>query len=124
MRRSVNELPGMRGEAGDLSFFELMNGHMSRRFVWVMRRFPADPRCRICRAPYGGIGGRVMRRLGFGPSRKNPNLCSTCFERAPMGGVEMEIGVLFADVRGFTSLAEGMTPDDVAEVLNRFYGCA
>ena len=30
----------------------------------------------------------------------------TCFEKAPMGGVEMEIGVLFADVRGFTSLAE------------------
>ena len=41
-----------------------------------------------------------------------------------MGGVEMETGVLFADVRGFTSLAEKMAPDDVAQVLNRFYGCA
>jgi adenylate cyclase len=65
-----------------------------------------------------------MRRLGFGPSRKNPTLCNTCFEKAPMGGVEMEIGVLFADVRGFTSLAEDMAPDDVAELLNRFYACA
>jgi adenylate cyclase len=32
--------------------------------------------------------------------------------------------VLFADVRGFTSLAETMAPGDVAETLNRFYACA
>jgi adenylate cyclase len=65
-----------------------------------------------------------MRRVGFGPSRKNPTLCNTCFERAPMGGVETEVGVLFADVRGFTSLAEGMPSDEVAGVLNRFYSAA
>jgi adenylate cyclase len=41
-----------------------------------------------------------------------------------MGGVEMEIGVLFADVRGFTTMAETMAPVEVAELLNRFYGCA
>ena len=48
----------------------------------------------------------------------------TCFEKAPMGGVEMEIGVLFADVRGFTSLAEEMAPRGVAELMNRFYSCS
>ena len=124
MRRSARNLPEIRGEAEDVAFFELMNSHLPRNFARLMRRLPADPRCRLCRAPFGGIGGRVMRRLGFGPSRKNPTLCNTCFEKAPMGGVEMETGVLFADVRGFTSLAEGMAPDDVAEILNRFYGCA
>jgi adenylate cyclase len=41
-----------------------------------------------------------------------------------MGGVEMEIGVLFADVRGFTALAETMAPTDVAGLLNRFYAAA
>jgi adenylate cyclase len=41
-----------------------------------------------------------------------------------MGGVEMQIGVLFADVRGFTSLAEAMAPNDVAALLNRFYRSA
>ena len=41
-----------------------------------------------------------------------------------MGGVEMEIGVLFADVRGFTSMAEEIGPKAVAELLNRFYESA
>ena len=36
----------------------------------------------------------------------------------------MEIGVLFADVSGFTSLSEDMAPDRVAALLNRFYACA
>jgi adenylate cyclase len=124
MRRSAKELPEIQGEPGDVAFFELMNSHLPRNFARVMKRLPSDPRCRLCNAPFGGMGGRVMRRVGFGPSRKNPTLCNTCFEKAPMGGVEMEIGVLFADVRGFTSLAETMSPDEVAATLNRFYGCA
>jgi adenylate cyclase len=65
-----------------------------------------------------------MRRAGFAPSRKNPRLCSRCFEKAPMGGVEMDVGILFADVRGFTSLAEHQAPDAVAALLNRFYATA
>src|SRR5918998_2584292 len=112
------------GESQDVDFFELMDRHLPRAFIRVMRHLPSDPRCRLCKAPYGGIGGRVMRRFGFGPSRKNPTLCNTCFEKAPMGGVEMEIGVLFADVRGFTSLAEAMPPREVAGLLNRFYESA
>ena len=106
--------------AQDADFFKLMERHLPRGFIWVMRHLPSEPRCRLCKAPYGGIGGRVMRRFGYGPSRKNPSLCNTCFEEAPMGGVEMEIGVLFADVRGFTSLAETMAPTGVADLLNRF----
>jgi adenylate cyclase len=65
-----------------------------------------------------------MGRLGFAPSRKNPRLCSQCFEKAPIGGAEMEVGILFADVRGFTSLAEQQTPGAVATLLNRFYATA
>src|SRR5689334_3004678 len=108
----------------DAQFFDRMNSHLPRTFRWTMRHMPSDPRCRLCKAPDGGIGGRVMRRVGFGPSRKNPTLCNTCLEQAPMGGVDLEIGVLFADVRGFTSMSEGMAPSDVAELLNRFYECA
>jgi adenylate cyclase len=121
---STPPAPEAHGAARDVKFFELMDRHLPRGFIWVMRHLPSDPRCRLCKAPYGGLGGRVMRRFGFGPSRKNPTLCNTCFEEAPMGGVEMEIGVLFADVRGFTSMAEGMAPTGVAELLNRFYASA
>lgn len=115
----------LTGEPADIAFFDdVLARHTTRGFVRVMRHLPSEPRCRICHAPFGGPGGSIMRRFGFGPSRKNPHLCNSCFEKAPMGGVEMEVGVLFADVRGFTSLAEGMAPDDVAQLLNRFYAAA
>jgi adenylate cyclase len=115
----------LKGDPIDVAFFDhLMVRHLPRAFMRVMRRLPAEPRCRLCNAPYGGIGGRIMRRFGFGPSRKNPTLCNTCFEKAPMGGVDMEIGVLFADVRGFTSLAERTPTGEVAQLLNRFYAAA
>jgi adenylate cyclase len=115
----------LTGDPADVAFFdELMNRHLPRVFIRVMRLLPSEPRCQLCHAPYGGVGGKIMRRFGFGPSRKNPTLCNTCFEKAPMGGVEMEIGVLFADVRGFTSLSERLPSDDIARLLNRFYAVA
>src|SRR4051794_35187674 len=101
-----------------------MERHLPRAFIRVMSHLPSDPRCRLCNAPFGGVGGRVMRRFGYGPSRKNPGLCNTCFEMAPMGGVEMEIGVLFADVRGYTAMSQDMAPDAVADLMNRFYATA
>jgi adenylate cyclase len=85
----------MIGDPADVAFFDkLMDRHLPRVFIRVMRVLPSDPRCQLCHAPYGGVGGKIMRRFGFGPSRKNPNLCNTCFEKAPIGGVEMEVGVL------------------------------
>jgi adenylate cyclase len=71
--------PGVdtQGDPKDQEFFELMDRHMPRNFMWVMRHLPSEPRCRLCKAPYGGLGGRLMKRFGFGPSRKNPTLCNT-----------------------------------------------
>jgi adenylate cyclase len=106
---------------GEETFFALMETHRVRAFTRVMRALPSDPRCALCRAPFGGAGGRVLRHMGFGPSRKNPRLCDTCFEKAPDGGVQIDIGVLFADVRGFTSLAERQAPGDATALLNHFY---
>jgi adenylate cyclase len=101
-----------------------MQSHRARTFSKVMRRLPASPRCALCNAPQSGLGGRIAKRMGFGPSRKNPRLCNVCFEKAPMGGSEMEVGVLFADIRGFTSMAEQTDPGQVTELLNRFYATA
>ncbi len=40
---------------------------------------------------------------------------------APLGASDMEVGVLFADIRGFTSWCEGRAPEEVESALNRFY---
>jgi adenylate cyclase len=38
--------------------------------------------------------------------------------------VEAEIGVLFADVRGYTALSETKSPEEIASLMNRFYAVA
>jgi adenylate cyclase len=91
------------------------------RLRGVMKRLPTEPRCKICYAPFSGIGSRVVRPLGRRQSRMNPQICAVCLEDAPDGGMEIEGGVLFADVRGFTTLAETLPPAGVAALLNRFY---
>ena len=67
-----------------------------------------------------------MRLVGKKPWPKNPTFCSQCFsymsERS--GGAEIELSMLFADVRGSTSLAEGMSPSAFSLLLNRFYAAA
>ena len=48
----------------------------------ALRALPSSPRCGICGAPFEGIGGRLVRPLGYRPSRKSPNLCAVCIETA------------------------------------------
>jgi len=112
------------GSDGDLAFFELMESHRTQRWIRLMRRLPGSPRCALCRSPFGGFAGRLVKTMGFAPSRKNPRLCHKCFDVAPEGGIEMEVGVLFADVRGYTALSEDRSPTDVVALLNRFYEAA
>ncbi len=40
------------------------------------------------------------------------------------GGAEIEATFLFADIRGSTSLAEGMSPSAFHALLDRFYAVA
>lgn len=88
------------------------------------RRLPNDPRCKLCRSPFAGVGGRMLAAVGRKPSRKSPNLCQYCFEHLPEGGLELDIGVVFADVRGSTSMGEKTTASDFAATLNDFYRLA
>ena len=96
----------------------------NRAIKRILRALPSTPRCGYCGAPFAGLGARFVRPLGYRPSRKNPNLCAMCLELAPAGGMTLEVGVLFADLRGFTSRSEGMTPAEATAVLRRFYGHA
>ena len=94
-----------------------------RRFL---RSLPAPPRCKLCLRPFSGPGGAVMRMAGLGPWEKNPRYCRGCYQDidANRGGAEVELSMLFADVRGSTGIAEGMTPLEYTNLLNRFYRSA
>jgi adenylate cyclase len=106
-----------RRERDDNYFFDYCRSGWVTRYRWLNRRFPADPRCRLCLVPFRGVG----RLLRISPSRKNPNFCMGCFELAPLGAHDMEVGVLFADIRGFTSWCEGQRPVVIERALNSFY---
>lgn len=88
---------------------------------------PADPRCYLCRAPFRGPGGWLMKAMRRGPSSKNPNFCSICvdvFEEVKAIGADIEISILFADVRGSTQLSETLSPTEYGALMNRYFGAA
>jgi adenylate cyclase len=105
----------LTGDLGQLKYFRA-----------VLGRIPAGPRCKLCAAPLRAPGSVLLRPLGFGPSRLNRRLCRACFrgvEKRP-GGVEIELSLLFADVRGSTGLAEHIPAQEFSQLISRFYGTA
>jgi adenylate cyclase len=107
-------------------------------------------RCSTCRVrvrgelhsidPPGPDELRVLRRIGATPSIRLacqlrprgavevtpllPPFAQAVDGRVRSGlthGSEREIAILFADIRGFTALAEGRLPYDVVFVLNRYF---
>lgn len=97
---------------------------LTKRHKHPMAILPGAPRCVGCLIPFGGLGGPVTKVMGRRPSRKNPNFCNLCDELLPSGGAEVDIAVLFADVRGSTGIAERLGPNAFAALLNRFYKAA
>src|SRR5437588_7557579 len=112
--RATGKRPGQSLESADwAAYFELTRdpgGRMWKRFLHAL---PSSPRCGVCGAPFAGLGSRLVRPLGYSPSRKNPNICATCVELAPPGGMTMHAGVLFADIRGYTALSEQQDPEEM-----------
>lgn len=88
---------------------------------------PASQRCRFCLAPLQGFSSPLIRAFyRKGPSKMNPHLCNACelFAEEHQGGAEVELSLLFADVRGSTTLAEHMSPTEFSSLINRFYNVA
>src|SRR6266849_4813173 len=111
--------PWLRGQDDQITFRGCRDGVFAgprRMYRWM----PSDPRCRFCLVPFGGVG----KLLGITPSRKNPDFCTDCIEGAPVGTYEKEVGVLFADIRGFTEWSEKRSPAEVVDRLTRFYALA
>ena len=82
---------------------------------------PSASRCKFCNAPFRGRYAGAFKTVGYTPSIKNPHICARCIERAPEGGAVVPVTVLFADVRGYTALCEQLEPDEVTELVQRFY---
>ena len=84
---------------------------------------PGAPRCFDCKVPLSGVGGLVVRPLGVRASSFSPRLCNRCeeFVRKHEAGAEVELSMLFADVRGSTELAEKLAPGEFKQLIQRFY---
>jgi adenylate cyclase len=65
-----------------------------------------------------------MRLIGRKPSNYNPRFCQPCERFDRPGGAEIELTMLFADVRGSTTLAESMSALEFSQLMNRFYTVA
>jgi adenylate cyclase len=97
-------------------------GHRLGRRLFSL--VPSHGRCKFCNAPFRGRYAGAFGLLGYTPSAKNPNICRRCIERAPEGGALVPVSVLFADVRGYTSIAERLGSVETTALLHRFYGAA
>ena len=92
----------------------------------VFRHLPAEPRCRMCAAPFAGAGAPIMRMIGKRQSAGSPTICTSCFTfmEKYRGGAEIEGSMLFADIRGSTALAETMSSAEYHALLDRYYTTA
>jgi adenylate cyclase len=103
-----------------------------------LRFVPSSPRCRFCKAPFRAPGALVFRRFGMTPWAKNPTMCGRCFdglaalarscthpkEGEAFAGAEVELSMLFADVRGSSKIARTMAPTEFTALMHRFYRTA
>jgi adenylate cyclase len=116
----------MTGRQPEDQFRAVLMGESAElaRMRGLLRRLPSPPHCKLCAAPFAGPGGIVLRRFGFARSAANPQLCNNCltgFVKRGITGAEIPITLLFADVRGSTSIGESMRPADFRTYLDRFY---
>ncbi len=97
----------------------ILTGTKRRFFGWL----PSDPHCFECGIPMHGFGGNLLRFMGSAPSSFNSRFCRGCEEYARKfeSGAEVELTMLFADVRDSTPLAEHSTISDFKNVIQRFY---
>jgi adenylate cyclase len=89
----------------------------------VYKLLPSDPHCVECGMPMAGLGGMLLRFNGSTPSSFSSALCSGCerVARKTESGAEVELSMLFADVRDSTPLAERTPTAEYKTLIQRFY---
>lgn len=109
------------------SWFATNAFDVDKRLRRIFRILPSDPRCKFCNAPFHGAGGLLVRVLyRKQASALNPRFCNMCDEamRKFPGGAEVEMSMLFVDIRGSTELSAQMSPAEFGGLINRFYSAA
>jgi adenylate cyclase len=75
--------------------------------------------------PLRGVASVPFRAVGIRPSRMNPHTCTICetmFERVMKARqIEIDATILFADLRGYTSLSQSQSSGAIATLLDGFY---
>ena len=75
--------------------------------------------------PLGGVLSLPFRMFGIRRSRMNPNTCTICelmFSRVMKARkVAVDVTVMFADLRGYTSLSQTLAPEAMSGLLDTFY---
>jgi len=81
---------------------------------------PSDPHCLECGKPMAGFGGFILRS---GPATFSSRFCGECeqFARKYESGAEVNLTMVFADIRGSTPLAEVTPTRDYKTLIQRFY---
>ena len=121
----MTEKPGNSAMTEVLWRKMLQTGEFMReaRHRKILRFLPGNSRCKACYAPFDGAASTIAWHLYHKrPSNINPHLCTTCedFARKYPGGVEVELSLLFADVRGSTTIAEGMSTAVLGKLINPY----
>ena len=97
-----------------------------QRLKRAFRAVPHDSTLQALPRPIRGVGG-ILLRPWFGPWERNAQLCKNCvgaLTKMGVGGAEVELSMLFADIRGSTGLGERLRPADFTALLNTFYRLA
>lgn len=93
----------------------------------IFRLFSSEAKCKWCEVPFDHPASSLLHLIFHKkPSIMNPRFCNVCDDFATkfLGGAEIEMTMLFADVRGSTSLAEGMRATEFRNLIDRFYQVA
>lgn len=75
--------------------------------------------------PLRGVLSVPFRAFGIRPSKMNPNTCTICelmFTKVMRSRkVSIDATVLFADLRGYTTLSQSLSSDAISGLLDAFY---
>jgi adenylate cyclase len=75
--------------------------------------------------PLRGVVSAPFRAFGIRPSRMNPNTCTICelmFTKVMQARkITIDATIMFADLRGYTTLSQSQSADAVSGLLDAFY---